>query len=427
MNITRSLKLSPIIGIVIGLLLFEFSNALQIFYGSDRLFKLLGLAFIFFFTFRAKKWSLDGRVKKLLVFLLLVEITMFVIGIFQLAFTYDPFDGSLRNLLRNLMFYPHSPLTYLFPLAAFLSFSFIDLKNLRTVTIIVICVQIILLIMNWNEVFSTTASITGRTTLLSETDDFLSVRELANSIFSGIGLVAFFTWNKRYLKNIPFLFLFFGLFLGFATIVAGGGRGNSAIIFGFILTAFYLNTSHTKLRTFKLLIALAFLVIVLIYLYNNTDVFSFLFNRIYEDDSYSTIRESNRTYFSESMIKDFTENPLSWLFGRGIYGAYLLPDGSYRTAMEWGWLYQILKGGVIYFMLYVGILLYSFKKAFFNSNNTLIKAMGFSCLWQVIELIPFGIPSMTAKYFLVWLFVGIISKNEIRNLYDKDIAQYLIK
>lgn len=427
MNIARDNKLSSIVFIVIGFLLYEFSTALQIFYGSDRLFKLLGLFLIFVPALLSKKRAPKGTTKKLLIALLFVQLLMVIIGVFNLAFRYDPFDESLRNLFRNLMFYTHSPLTYLIPFAAFLPFTINDFKKLTTIGIIIIGVQIVLFIMNRGEMFNPVASITGRTSLLSESGDFLTVRQLANSIFSGVGLLAFLTWSRKYINEITFWILISGIFLAFASIVAGGGRGTSFVILGYIITAFAISNYGNKLGILKLGVLFLILAVVLVYLYNNTSVFDFLFNRMFEDESQAEFRESGRESFTNALIADFNNTPLNWLFGRGIYGAYILPDGDYREAMEWGWLYQILKGGIIYLVTYVGILLYSFKKAVFNSNNMLMKAMGFLCLWQVIELIPFGLPSMTAKYFLVWLFVGVISQKGIRELHDKDILQLLKK
>lgn len=422
---TRVTKISPISGIIIGFLLFEFSGVFQILRSSDRILKLLGLTLIFFSAFSSKKWKLTGKTRNYLFLLFVVEITMILIGILELNFRYDPFDGSLRNFLRDLLFFTHSPLTLLIPLAAFLPLSKNDLNQIKTIAIIVICIQILAVILNWKEIFS--GDIMGRTSYISKDGEYVTIRQLVMNIFSGAGMIAFLSWNKCYLKSTSYIFLILGLFLAFLGIASGGGRGTSAVVFGYIITAILLGNSKSKYKALEIFILLIITVILIIYLYKNTSIFSFLLSRLFVDESYSTLQESSREYFTKALIADFNAHPLAWIFGRGIFGAYRLPNGEYRQWMEWGFLYQILKGGIIYLTVYISILLYSFKKAFFDSNNTLCKAMGCLCLWQVLELIPFGLPSMTAKYFLVWWFVGIISKKRIREMNDNEIMLYFNK
>lgn len=421
----RANKMPPVIGIIIGFLLYEFSTALLIFQGSDRFQKFIGLMVIVYFVLKSRKWKLSGVTNKLLIWLFSIEILMVIISIFWISFYYDPFNGSIRGFVSNLLFFTHSPLTFFIPLAAYLPLTSHDIKWLRNLTLIVVLIQLLVLIFNWQHVFF--SDVIGRTSLVSKTGDFVSVRELVLSIFSGIGIVAFFLWNRVYLSKTHYLLFLSSVFLAFISSASGGGRGGSIILFSYLIVAIIINNSNAKFRIFKLITIASVFTFLLFYLYINTTVFSFLFQRLFTDDSYSSLKESSREYFTESMIKDFKTDPLSWIFGRGVYGAYRLPSGEYRQWMEWGYLYQVLKGGIIYLIAYVSILLYSFKKAIYNSNNILIKSMGFLCLLQVIELIPFGLPDMTAKYFIVWWFVGIISKREIREMSDNEIIQNFFK
>lgn len=421
----RFFIINPVMGIVMGFLFFEFSSVLTFFSGSDRIFKILGLLFIFFFALMSKKRELTGATKNILNLLFLIEFLMIIIGLFGLSKFYDPFEDSLRNFLRDMLFFTYSPLTLLVPIAAFLSFSPKDLRWMKKVTLFVVIVQIAAVIINWKEIFS--GDIMGRTSLITGTGDYLTVRELTSSLFSGVGLVAFFSWNKVYIKMTTYVFIIVGLCFAFIGFSLGGGRGGSFTMLGYILTAILLSNSNSKYRALKIIIFSSILVTLIIYLFNNTSVFSFISSRFFTDDSFSNLRESSREEITAAMISDFASHPLAWFFGRGIYGSYQLPSGGYRQWMEWGFLYQILKGGIIYLIVYVGILLYSFKKAFFNSNNTLFKAMGCLCLWQVLELIPFGLPSMTAQYFLVWWFVGIINRKEMREMNDNEIMYYFNK
>lgn len=422
---TRVTKISPISGIIIGFLIFEFSDILSVFEKYSTITKILGLTIILYFTLKVKINKLKSPVKNLLHLFFFIELIMILIGLFNLIYHYDPFDGSLRNLLRHLLLYQHSPLTLLIPLAAFISVEKYDFLWLKKIGIIVCIIQLLLVLFNLDKLFG--SNYLPGYLAIETNNESVSIRQFSNAVFSGAGLIFFLSMNNKYFEKKTNILYFISLFFAFICISAGGGRGSSILYFGYLITLIFLFSSKSKFSFFKKLIMLLLLICVFIYLYKHTSVFSYLFSRLFEDDSYSQLRESSRKYFTDALINDFNAHPLAWIFGRGIYGAYLLPDGTYRTAMEWGFLYLILKGGVIYLSLYVGILLYSAKKGFFNSNNIMCKAMSVLCFFQVLELIPFGVPDISVKFFLVWWFVGILTKPKIRNMSDDDIKYYLFE
>lgn len=117
----------------------------------------------------------------------------------------------------------------------------------------------------------------------------------------------------------------------------------------------------------------------------------------------------------------------SLIFGRGAMGSYYDPGFVYidgigkRTEIETGYLYLILKGGIIYLVIYVLLLLRASYLGLLKSNNTFTKAFASMCIISCIELIPFGLPMLNMKFITLWFGVGICLNKRIRSLTNNDI------
>ena len=83
-----------------------------------------------------------------------------------------------------------------------------------------------------------------------------------------------------------------------------------------------------------------------------------------------------------------------------------------RSAMEWGYLWLILKGGIVYFLAYIYLLIKPAILGIFRSNNQLI---------QVLSLIPFGVPAVSTLFLLTWHGARLISDPQFRRLSDEEI------
>ena len=149
--------------------------------------------------------------------------------------------------------------------------------------------------------------------------------------------------------------------------------------------------------------------------------FSFFFTRLTEDS-----RAPVETAFFES----FKGETLDWIFGRGINGTYycILFDDSFvslRGTIETGYLYIILKGGIISLVFYLFFLLNSAYLGFFKSKNMLTKAMALYLIAHVIYLLPFGLPSFSLEYIIVWVCVAYCQSKVWRMKEDVDIKRHL--
>ena len=143
----------------------------------------------------------------------------------------------------------------------------------------------------------------------------------------------------------------------------------------------------------------------------------------------SKIDSESRGGVEENFYADM--NMTSLIYGRGAFGSYYDPGFEYvdgigqRTEIETGYLYLILKGGIIYLIIYLLVMLRAFYLGYFKSNNTFTKAFACMCIISCIELIPFGLPMMNMKFIALWFGVGVCLNKRIRSLTNREIKELL--
>jgi len=181
----------------------------------------------------------------------------------------------------------------------------------------------------------------------------------------------------------------------------------------------YLNQSNGNKKIYKFLFLLSTITVVTITIYMYSDsTFSLLFNRLYED---------TRSGVDEAIIK-YINSEKAWIFGKGIEGAYYQSAfDAPRYTHETGYLYLILKGGIIYLFLYVILLLHSAYIGFFKTENRLTKALALYVFLHVIFLLPFGLPSFGLEYLFVWVSFAFCESAKWRSMTNQQIKFYLQK
>lgn len=141
----------------------------------------------------------------------------------------------------------------------------------------------------------------------------------------------------------------------------------------------------------------------------------------------SKIDNDSRSGVVENFYADMDE--YTWIFGRGALGTYYDPSPLFehingnRSEIETGYLNMILKGGIIYLVLYLIVLLKAFYIGYFKTNNDFTKAFACICLITCIELIPYGIQSFNMKYVAIWLGVGICLNRRVRSMTNIEIKK----
>lgn len=223
------------------------------------------------------------------------------------------------------------------------------------------------------------------------------------------------------------------LVLVFAFLIATlGARRNLMLTFGlYIMIGSIVALVNGKLKTLESRIivsvigGLAILGAFTFYLSESTGTFSKITGRASENT-----REEVFMAYAIDMgnIKDL-------LIGRGFSGDYYSPGvdfddvgetNDYRTVIECGYLQLILKGGIVYMIIYmslfIGAIYYGLR-----GNNQFVKGMSYILMVQIIDMVPFGVHAFNVKSFMIWLAVSICYDTRIRQMSDDDIMGLLFK
>ena len=196
---------------------------------------------------------------------------------------------------------------------------------------------------------------------------------------------------------------------------------SSVLFFSYCIHVFHQST-YLRKRKLRMMILSSFLLLFFcVLIYVNVDKFSLFFDRI------QTGMES-RTYIIDLFYEDFNSKPKDWIWGRGIFGGFQGGVQStddftgYRSTIENGYLFLILKGGWIYLGLFIVISLKAIYNSFRKSKNLLCKAFAGIILIYFIDMIGFGLPSSTLRYVIVFIAIGGCYSNELLQCTDEFLS-----
>lgn len=399
-------RLSAFDWILFGILLYELGFLFKINSIYSFIFKILGLIVIFFnVVFRLSYVLPFFGFKRVLFFLYLFwNLFVFLYSLLTTGFSgFSPFNQ-------------YGWLSLITPLIVFLGIQNLSLKSVFKVSYIYGIIGIVITILNFKDIFRSNISI--------------SDEEYAN--YSGIASMSYVFLFSTSLMILCYSFVeykyrriaFFAILINLIIVLFAARRGGIFMNLLFLIFTFYLYIISSKkgLMLPKILFVLAFVAvgIGLFVMYSDT-AFSLLYTRL-DSDSRSPVE----TAFYDS----FRGETLDWIFGRGINGSYycILFDDSfvnYRGIIETGYLYIILKGGLISLSFFLFFLLNSAYVGFFKTNNNLTKAMALYLVAHVIYLFPFGLPSFSFEYIIVWICVAYCQSKVWRMKSDRDIKVYL--
>ena len=227
----------------------------------------------------------------------------------------------------------------------------------------------------------------------------------------------------------PYILLFWKEFmpkrnwlLTFATWIGGlliaiylGRRGWVFALFLFFTSAwlFYIHHSRTRKRLKVFIFSIFLLAALLSFFIYNSHFMETLLARGFTD----TRREVEISFLADM-------KPLDWLIGRGWFGCYYDPMfEKYRMGIETGYLTLILRGGVLYLLLYLWVLVESAYKGLIKSNNKVAKSFALYIIIQILLLYPGGQPSFSLNYITLWLGVFVCLTKRLREMNDVEIRQ----
>jgi hypothetical protein len=193
----------------------------------------------------------------------------------------------------------------------------------------------------------------------------------------------------------------------------------SAIILFTILIHIFSDTKFAKRR--KEAFILGFIVVSIFigtYVYFSNSQFTLFYERT---QTGMQSREDTINYF----LYDYDNNPNDFIMGRGING--LIYNGTAnagsttleRAGIENGYLLHLLKGGWVYLILLLLIAFPAIYFGFFRSKNILSKAFAAIVLTYLIDMIGFGVPTLTIKHLMIWIGISICYSAKIRSYSDE--------
>lgn len=399
-NSTSSLRFK---NFLIGALLYEVFNIFNALYSNIymRIPEFFGLIVMIYSLSRIIKFRIENSYLKVLMFVYLAcSITTIL---------------RLKNLsvdeLRLMVFQPIHLLSYFVPLVIFIPHNVI-LSKVQIKYFVIIC---IILVINYLVI---------GLFLFPESN----TADLAISPFI-TGAAMLYLLRKYINKEMKYLAVFtllLSLYLG----IENGRRNIILTSSSFIFLGWIMTLLVQKYSTWKKIINIIVVTLVMYFVYLNFDVNSFetLANRI-DTDSRSEIFLS---FYNDLSGAD-------WIFGRGIDGTYYNPTNYWdfsnensrevhqRDNIENGYLFMVLKGGLISLIIFLFIAIPAIYLGLFRSNNLVSKTFAIFLLVYLLDMFVFGQPTMSLKYMYVWISISICYSRKIRNLEENFIIKHLLK
>jgi len=329
------------------------------------------------------------------------------------------FNGYFSYYAVNYLFI----LPILIPFVSLIRFDFRLFSYFKKMAIPLCVVFFLLVLIFFKELLLANYSL--ESSLIDSTSGYkgeqLGIRSLVAILVSIAPIFLFSSKCFMYLPSKINKCVLVAVFLTLLLALRAAGRGYiiEILMHLFILGYLYLanNRGSNLFIRFWTIFLISFAIIAF-YFMNASSLFLYITERGLDD---------SRSLVETGFIKDFNRDVWDWILGRGLYGTYRtsvnLKGFDNRLWMETGYLYLILKGGIINLGLYVWVLFSTFVRGFFKSQNLLCKGAALFVLLQIIMLYPFGLPAFSLNYLLLWFFIGLLNKSRFRNLSDLQIKK----
>lgn len=360
---------------------------------AAQLLQFLALAVFIFFGFRLSSYGFESDYFR--AFFILMTVWNMVTIFHGLDLSYEKIK---MYLFSDFIFWP-----YIIPFAAFLSKRRFIYQN----------------IFNWLT-YSGAVFLVAYAACLKLFPQRTDILEQIIVVFSsGCGFILL-TWRYHSVTRRCFAMFVIISALVCATVLA---RRNVMLTnINFLLATFLLYVFHysngeplKRLLSVGVFIVVCFVAFVVFLERMDTD-FKLIVNRA---------NENTREYVFDYYFDDLKKH--QWI-GKGMNGTYFcplfIPDTDSepvedRDLIECGYLQMVLKGGYISVIIFFMIALPAVYLGIFRSNNSLSKACGVLIILWLIDMIPYGIPSFSIRYILVWLAIGVCYSPSARMLTDR--------
>ena len=241
--------------------------------------------------------------------------------------------------------------------------------------------------------------------------------------------LGFFLLNARYVSNKKVNISFAIIFISFVSLAYLARRNAVVTLTGFMMSAYVLNTmNRSKVMLFRIF---PFLIGIGIFCF-------FTFTTVSEKITKKLderISEDTRSGLFQQFFFDLTHTH-SMALGKGMNGTYYCPiegqvtddgvvisDETNRSIIENGYLQLMLKGGIIYIVLFLLVLIPAAFYGIFKSSNQFSKACGVMILLWLIDMSIYGLPTFCLHYIIIWICVGVCYQKNIRDKTNEEIQE----
>lgn len=213
------------------------------------------------------------------------------------------------------------------------------------------------------------------------------------------------------------------------------GRRNLIVSVGLLLGFLYLNTFHylfsfkIKNTRFYLFLMVSIGLIALYYAVPFVvDIINGNSNSLFFSELSMRVDEDSRSDVHQWFYRGMNENPLYWIFGKGINGSYYCPgteESAMRQIVETGWYQVIFKVGIVGTLIILNVFIRSIRKI--KNANILIRACVFYIIISMLEMVYAGVPAFNSHWVVLWLCVALCNSPDIRNLSNEEVIELINK
>jgi len=397
---------------------------------------LLGASlFIGTLLFIKKRPRIDKTTYILILLFLLWQIVIYIQGWPMGNYYVDSLGEMQTDLylqIRAHLMDSHYLLPFLFPFICLFDYDLKIILKISRLYQLITLISLLFFVYYFGEIFS--VSHLNYTDIFSK-GSFVTIRSLVNTIFiAPVMLFMMISYNLKYkfIKGSVFFTRILPVVLLVFYVLAqirGGGRGGTltSVYYLIIICLVYLLTKSKKTKIIFFLLIALMLYGIIVFSYQ-LGLFDLLMKR-FSDGDVTNVSDNNRTILLFNYIKDFNRTPIDWIMGRGINATYYNPGTSlpvHRNTIEYGFLFYILRGGIINLLLYISILVTVSYKSFYKSSNSFCKISSFFLVWQIPYLFIFGVPTIGLGSLFLWLVISLVSNDKIRKLSDAEVMKLLI-
>lgn len=348
-------------------------------------------------------------------FLYSVFVFLTLIMIFRGYFIDYPYPwlNSFEGMINTHLFIPTYIICYLMPLVALIPCEYYSFGHICKLSVMSWIVFIVLIPFFLSSFLSSSveALVVGR---YLENPVLIDLTALSFSI-------TFLILCNAYIPQKSVIIGIVGVVLGLLIVLIGARRGGIFTLGCVLLAYLYsLFEKKNKQRGKLLLLFIPFLMALYFVSNNFSETFSFVQERGLED---------TRSGVDDALLSQMNE--FEMLFGKGLNGRYYYPVrdlsednyNGYRYGSETGFMNLALKGGFIYAIIYVLLLLIPSMKGVFHSRNLLCKVLGIFIIISLLELYPHGWLRFDVKFLVIWMGVRLCMLSKYRNMNNKEIYQ----